>query len=460
VKRDFRRFTTTLRNISSSFDSFIILFSIVLLRAYIPFPWFPQLLIRLGTITIFLISIICSICQLVKLQFIKISYNPIILFLISIFGILISRAFISSINSGVVSIIDTLFHWMSILGVIICIYLIRIKPQKSYSTKYLFTVFLYGLVVYIFVNCIAYFLGVDQLNKYYRFYPTIMLQKIGIYSYRTLFSTASGINSFGVLGGAIIVIGTLFLILEKKRFPKIIGVFTIIMGIFVILKTDSRGPLIYAICVILFSIVPKINTFLYLRLFSFLTPFYAIFLVIGVKLIPIKFLNSINRFNPQNGIDSILSGRMEIWNSYIEYFRNFQPMHLLGSGFMGQQISGVSSNYSHLFLSWSIPEVNGAHNLALQTTIETGYLGLIIILSLINLTLYYLHASYNLSNANEIRISFFLIIYFLIAGATESVFTLDNSETLYILIIVAILAGAIKLENKEYLISPNPPQSF
>jgi hypothetical protein len=439
----------------SKFEYWVLLLSLILLRASIPLNWIPQLCIRFFSLALFIGIILFNIIYLLLRSNVNIYFNRPFFIFLAISVVVNSISFARSIISGIPVVIDVLFYWVNLISFGLFAFFVFVKSRnQSDSIRYREAIY-YSLFLYVAFNCILTIIGWDPPEKYYKFFPSVMLQKLGILAYRTSFPTGSGINSFGIIGGATIVMGVILLISHPRSIEKIIGIIGMLLGLFVVFKTDSRGPLVYAIITVLLSIIPIIRSYSVLRWIPLLCPLFPFALVLTLRNFTGPFINSLSRSTSGEGVNSLLSGRVLIWNSYLDYFKNFQISHLLGSGYIGQQISGVSKAYSHLFQSWYVPEANSAHNFALQTIIETGYIGFFLNIVILFFVLYLFGKYLSRIEDHSVKVLFFLLIYMILTGTTESALTLDNQETYFILILIGAAAGSLQLvkENNKAITS-------
>jgi O-antigen ligase len=118
-------------------------------------------------------------------------------------------------------------------------------------------------------------------------------------------------------------------------------------------------------------------------------------------------------------------------------------------GFDGQQISGISNTYASQFSSWAFPESVTAHNFGLQIIIETGYLGLTMVIIIISIMLSSLGSCSIKTNDKTVKILFFILTYLMFTGITESVFTLGHPETQSIFMLIFAATGVLNYAGNE-----------
>lgn len=363
--------------------------------------------------------------------------------LIILFVIVESAAHIRSAYSGIISPEITFWNWISWIGITSFTFITFMKARANNSAFEYRKAVCYALIVYIVANCFFQLIGFETPNPFTREFPAILLGKFGINTSRTLFPTSVGFNSIGIMGGVASIAGLIFLIQGKNGVEKGFGLLGFLAGFYVIILTDCRGALIFTLLTSLVMIFPFARSFPILK---WLAPISLLFPYAMVQIMRVcqgPVWSTFSRSTSGEGANSLLSGRMVIWAAFIDFFKNFQPIHLIGYGFQGQLISKISKHYAHLFLPWSLPETTTAHNFPLQLTIEIGYLGLFLTLALISITLINL-GNYALAKKDlPSKTLFFVLIYLLLTGSTESVLTLGHPETQYVLVLILTSTMAI-----------------
>ncbi|NMB55689.1 MAG: O-antigen ligase family protein [Leptolinea sp.] len=294
-------------------------------------------------------------------------------------------------------------------------------------------------------NVILYFLGAQQdYDFYFKQVTAVMARSLGIYINRVVFPTAPGINSFGIIAGAGAVVSTIFLISQKKMFLRLSGFFGLLSSIFVMILTDSRGALVYGLIVVLLSLFPYQAITRYLRWSGTVSPLFPFAVMTVLGIIPTSISNTFSRPTANPLSNSIISGRLFIWDVVLDYFRTFNLSHFTGLGYRGQAAVDISSRYSSLFKFAYAPEFAGAHNQIFQTLIETGYSGILLVLIAITITLYRLsREEHDIAG----KTMFFVLIYFIFAGITESVLTLESFESTLIFLMIWLSVSVKPQEN-------------
>jgi O-antigen ligase len=143
-----------------------------------------------------------------------------------------------------------------------------------------------------------------------------------------------------------------------------------------------------------------------------------------------------NELLEQSG--GFLSNRPVIWQFGLDEFRQFKPVHLVGYGFRGQLVSGLSSQYSCLFKSYLRPQYASLHNIWLQILIDTGYLGLAITFSLAALLAYSLAKLFLLTGSRVFQGMLTLCLFIIMAGTMEASLSPDYYVLFPVFYILAV----------------------
>lgn len=411
--------------------------------AHVPFSYIPQLVVRFFCLIILVIFPIRGIISFTKKKSTPVENNKIFIGLLLLFIIIETTAHIRAAYSNIVSPEIAFWNWISWICLAFFAFILFLKKRNTIVSFEYRKAVCYALIAYITTNCLLQIIGFNPPYSFSKTFPAVLLAKFGINISRTLFPTSVGFNSIGIMGGAASIAGLLFLLQGKKKFDRIFGLVGFLAGLYVILLTDCRGALIFTVAACLIMVLPFKRTLPVLRWFAPISLTFPFALIQTMQLFQGVSWLSLSRSTSGEGANSLLSGRLVIWTAFSDFLKNFQPMHLIGYGFEGQLITRISKLYSHLFIPWALPETTTAHNFPLQLTIEIGYLGLFLTLVLITIVLFKLGKNALENNDLPSKTLFFVMIYMLFTGSTESVFTLGHPETQYVLML--IFTGSLTL---------------
>jgi len=327
-----------------------------------------------------------------------------------------------------------------------------LNDDRQQYFKYVF----YGLILYLGVNVLLQLFGfTNPTENYLRDYDAVMLSFLGINSSRIYFPLSEGINAFGMVGGAGLVISAAaFMDVVKKRSQDILDwvltCFGIGISLLIILTMDSRGALLFAMFTVgITLILPKFANQTLVGLLMLIQP--AVLFLQGNFLQKLKILAPFIRSN-----SDILSGRAAIWQSAIKPLLEFKRIHLVGYGLFGQQISGIVSAYNALFSSYVHTDKIPLHNFSLQTIYDQGYIGLLITFMMLffvgkNLVM---QIKSNPTKRESVQ-TFSLMVYILLIGSVSVIPSFYSQELFFVFIFVWLSAGFIIKEGDEHYTHKN-----
>jgi len=351
-------------------------------------------------------------------------------FLVSLVGILRASVRTPFVLLNIYQIITVLIFVLSARKTL------NSKPQLF--MRYVFA----GLIFYLGANVIFHLMGMEnQTEIYLKNFDSVMLSLIGIETSRVYYPLAEGINPFGMVGGAGFVMSVAMGISNLRNRSKdirswIITILGVSLGFYIILTTDSRGALLFAILttgLIVFGL-----------LFINEIGFWFCLLVQPTALLAreniirnLAFISPLIRSN-----SDVLSGRGVIWQAGIEHLSTFNWIHLVGYGLSGQTISGVVEEYNHLFISYININRISLHHFGLQTIYDFGYIGLLLAYSLMFLMGITLVKQIKTKSENQEDIlAFVFLLYILLAGSVSITPAYYAREMFFLFIFIWVAAG-------------------
>jgi len=314
-----------------------------------------------------------------------------------------------------------------------------LKKNKQQYFKYVF----YGIILYLGVNVIFQLIGFSNpTENYLKEYDAVMLSFFGISSSRIYYPLSEGINAFGMVGGAGFVISAAALIDVLKKGSKdmldwLITCLGIGISFFIIITTDSRGALLFALFTTgITLLLPKIINRSFFGLLMLIQP--IVLFLDGNFLRKIKLLEPLSRSN-----SDILSGRTVIWQNALEPLLEFKWIHLAGYGLYGQEISGIVSTYKDLFVSYANKNAIPLHNFCLQTIYDQGYFGLLTAFLMLffvgkNLTKQVIS---NPANREKVQ-AFSMMVFILLIGSVSVIPSFYTRELFFVFIFIWLSAGS------------------
>lgn len=386
---------------------------------------------------------------------VKLSLKPInfliILILVIIWIIAIIRSTISSqleinfLNLGILVELSVFF----VFGFISLIVNQFAIPQYDLSKA-----IIYSVLVLVATNLFLYTININPKDTIYLAkYPAQLLSIFGFQASRVLFPLATGINNYGVFIGIGLISSVILWVSQKKGKTWIILSLSVAICLISLIMVDSRGPIIFSLVTLFIIFLPK-RYFLIVRWVPFLVsllPIYLFLIPQDLVQASFSFMNreSIDFQSPleisesqkcdifNQNLTGVLSNRPVIWNAGFSDLANFNTNHIWGYGFRGQIISGISSKYSCLFLSHVRNNVAGLHNIWLQQVFDTGYIGAIILMICIISSV--ITFSTDRDHHNTSRTLLGILLYCLLVGSMEAIFTPDYIYVYLILIYIFLI---------------------
>ncbi len=248
--------------------------------------------------------------------------------------------------------------------------------------------------------------------------PAQLLSLLGIHTSRTnTLPLSPGLNGSGEAAVLALVI-CMVLAYRDRGWLRRVCLAGVAVSLISVLLTDSRGPLAYGLLALLiFVFLPKLAK----RAVAFvpmLLPIWpAIILFVAGHLGSLS--QKLNR-GPGRGSFETATGRSEIWAIVVKFLSHPHFEDLIGYGAYGQIRSGVGFKYAYLF-SYSVhPEFNSAHNIALQTILDMGYIGLGLFLIFLIVAINSGRIAYEQSHTPESTALLVALIALSLFGASEA----------------------------------------
>jgi hypothetical protein len=267
-----------------------------------------------------------------------------------------------------------------------------------------------------------------------------LLGLVGIHTSRVSLPLSPGLNGGGEAAAlALVICGVLAHRAQGRvRWLSVAGVLTSLTAI---LLTDSRGPLAYAVLALLIlAFLPRWarRAVAVVPVLLPISPAIILF-VVG----QLGSLSSILNRNEGSGTFVTATGRSKIWSIVAQFLSHPHAEDLIGYGAYGQVRSGVGAQYAYLFSYTEHPEFTSVHNIALQTILDSGYIGLLLFLLFLVVAVNAARSCYQITNTPESAALLVALIALSLFGASEA---LPGLAGIYLLVSVVVLAcAAIRL---------------
>jgi len=265
-----------------------------------------------------------------------------------------------------------------------------------------------------------------------------LLSLIGIHTSRVSdLPLSPGLNGTGEAAALALVICAVLAYRSRGRL-RLVSLVGVPMSFTVILLTDSRGPLAYALlALIILTFLPRWarRTVAILPLLLPIAPAVILFVVGHLG----SLSETLNR-NPGNGSFATATGRSKIWSIVAQFLSHPHAEDLIGYGAYGQVRSGVGYQYAYLFSYAEHPVFNGVHNIALQTILDMGYIGLALFLIFLVVAVNSARVSYQRTDTPESAALLAALIALSLFGASEALPGLAGIDLLISAIVLACAA--------------------
>lgn len=199
---------------------------------------------------------------------------------------------------------------------------------------------------------------------------TSFLEIFGVSTQRVQFAFATAVNSMGIISA--IGVASCIVLLARGAAPRWITIPGLLASSLCLLYSDTRAALILGLIVAAWFAWSRRQ--LGAKTIALIVPFLPLALM---------WLISQNR---DNWVSDLLSrdagdfakgnGRVEVWALAWNTVGDVSPQHLIGWGANGHITSGASFDYAKVFGGQDQPWRYSTHDIALQTVLDTGLLGL------------------------------------------------------------------------------------
>jgi hypothetical protein len=266
--------------------------------------------------------------------------------------------------------------------------------------------------------------------------PAQILGLIGIHATRADLPLSPGLNGTGEAAALSLVICVTLAYRGRGRL-RLVSLLGVPASLTVVLLTDSRGPMVYALlALIMLAVLPKASKRVVAAIPILLPISSAIVLFVVGHLGGIS--ESLNR-NPGSGSFETATGRSQVWSIVGNFLSHPHVEDLVGYGAYGQVRSGVGLQYAYLFSYKAHPEFTSVHNIALQTILDTGYIGLAFFVWFLVVAINSARVSHQEMQSPESAALLAALIALTLFGASEA---LPGLAGIYLLVSVIILACA------------------
>jgi hypothetical protein len=241
--------------------------------------------------------------------------------------------------------------------------------------------------------------------------PASILGALGIEMKRAYLPLTWGINAFGTVAAAIVCAG-LVLFIRGGRNDRGKALLILAPSLACILLADSRAAIGNAVAAAIIACYVKWSA----RTMVVLVMVGMTVLFMNLGLLDQLDLAGIHRLDA-----SALSGRELIWAPAIAEILNPSNAHIFGFGHYGHFVSKVSLGYASVLAGWGdTPETIHVHNTYLQGFLDTGYMGIAVLIGFVITAMKAF--SHEAETSVDARICLALLIFLSVLGFSEITF--------------------------------------
>jgi O-antigen ligase len=370
--------------------------------------------------------------------------------LVALYLLVIGVAMVRGANVGVYSTKTAVLDWLvlaslALFGVAFCA---SAQTARSLSTR--LALVAYSPAAYVAANvflraarhALPFSLPVTSTDIQNG--PDELLGLVGMHAARISFPLAQGLNNFGAIAGAGFA-AAVMLSLRTRRPPRSLSALAAAVCFYGVLATDSRATLFLALAVIvLFIVRRRIGA---AKGLAVIIPLSPVIVLAGLSFAAGSgFLGHLSR---QSGDLSTGNNRLYIWRAVFGVIRHANEHLLFGYGGFGQIKSGVAYQYAYLFGDSLASQSHSAHNIALQTILDSGYVGLLVLVAVVIAALRLLERSLRVIPHSAVQAAMALLLVTILSGATEALPSYLFPDTLALFVFVLAAAAGSRLVSHD-----------
>ncbi|PQJ81101.1 O-antigen ligase family protein [Polaribacter glomeratus] len=264
----------------------------------------------------------------------------------------------------------------------------------------------------------------------------VMLSYLGISINRVQFLLASGTNAYGSQLGILFTLSLIgFFILKSYKKYFFVGC---LFSLGSLLLTDSRGPMMYSILIVI------VLKFYYNKTerprFLWLIPLVGFFGPILLLSFLALLSDSVYGSSLSRTSGDLVTGnsRSVIWFFAISEFFTFDVSHhIFGYGGYGHYAAGISQKYAYIFGNIEDAKLMHPHNTYLSIALDYGYFGVLIYLIVQFIVISNIKKIWNKYRSISLLVLGNLL-YYSFVGIGETMFGFYYSNVVYVFFMVNI----------------------
>jgi O-antigen ligase len=299
-------------------------------------------------------------------------------------------------------------------------------------------------VVYAAVNAVLGFAGVQNPNPTGAATGTQdqLLGLLGFTGGREIFPLTTSINLYSIVASASVAGLIVLRLRAPESLPRVIAWPAVIICLYEVIAGDSRATLAFAAAVVLVFLLRR--RFANASGIGLLIPAFPLIVIAALGVLANTSLGDLlSRSNGGFGSLATGTGRLYIWRGTWQVLSHFQLQDLIGWGAAGQIASGASLHYAFVFPNTPLAYTVFTHNEVLQTILDQGYIGLVVLVALVWQTFRLLARHIRREPRSPAIALVAMLLVIVLSGATEVSPSYYAEEVLIMTFLIAGAAAAL-----------------
>jgi hypothetical protein len=275
-----------------------------------------------------------------------------------------------------------------------------------------------------------------------------LLGFIGIAGARQEYPLSTSINLYSIVASSSLAGLIVLRLRAPELLPRIVAWPLIVICLYVVISGDSRTTLAAALVVVLVFLIWR--RFAGAPWVAGVMAFFPLIVIGALELLSSSGVASLlsRGSNGQTNFDSFSTGtgRVYVWRGAWEVIKHFSLQDVIGWGAAGQIPSLASAHYAFVFPTQPLAYTIFTHDVVLQTILDEGYIGLLILVVLLWRTFVLLRRHLRLHPRSPAAGLVAMLLVIILSGATEVSPSYYSEEVLLMVFLIAGAAAALALE--------------
>jgi hypothetical protein len=275
-----------------------------------------------------------------------------------------------------------------------------------------------------------------------------LLGFIGIAGARQEYPLSTSINLYSIVASSSLAGLIVLRLRAPELLPRIVAWPLIVICLYVVISGDSRTTLAAALVVVLVFVVWR--RFAGAPWIAGVMAFFPLTVIGGLELLSSSGIASLlsRSSGGQTNFSSFSTGtgRVYLWRGAWEVIKHFSLQDVIGWGAAGQIPSLASTHYAFVFPTQPLAYTVFTHNAVLQTILDEGYIGLLILVVLVWRTFVLLRRHLRLDPRSPAAGLVAVLLVIILSGATEVSPSYYSEEVLLMVFLIAGAAAALALD--------------